>query len=410
MKIALIGSGGREAAIAWKLRKDALPENVFVLPGNGGIENSIPINPLDFKKVEEFIETQKIGLIIVGPEKPLQFGVVDYLKNSGKLVLGPNKKAALLESSKCYAKSFMKKYGVATADFKEFSSPKEAFDSIDRDNPQVIKFDGLAAGKGVFVCKDFSEATDALHKIEKTYGSDSRIIVEETLSGPELSIIGFTDGKSFSLISPSQDHKRLLNGNKGPNTGGMGAFCPVPFCDKSLVKKIEKEIIFPTLKGIQAEKLDYLGPIYFGVMITPDGPKLLEYNARMGDPETQVLLPSLKTSLIDIAEACFAGKLDEIKIEVVDKYFMGVVLATGGYPEKSSPEAKINGLSEVDKEILLFHMSTKKIENDFYTNGGRILTVVGSGKTLKAASEKTYKACRKISFAGMQYRTDIGKS
>ncbi|MBF0407938.1 MAG: phosphoribosylamine--glycine ligase [Candidatus Riflebacteria bacterium] len=410
MKVALIGSGGREAAIAWKLAKDIPPENVFVLPGNDGIANARKISSTDFEAIDQFLDTEKIDLTFIGPEKPLEMGIVDFLSSRKKRVLGPDKQASLLESSKCFAKRFMKKYGVASADFKEFNSSQDAYYHVSGSkNPMVIKFDGLAAGKGVFVCKNGEEAIDSIEKIEKGFGPDSGIVVEEMLYGREVSIIGFTDGKTFRIIRTSQDHKRLLNNDMGPNTGGMGAYTPVPFCDSNVLAKIEKEIISPTIEGIIAEKLYYCGPLYFGVMLTADGPKLLEYNARMGDPESQVLMPSLKTSLIEIADACLNGTLDQIKIETYNSCFLGVVLASKGYPDRKSPEAEITGLDKIhENDALIFHSATKKIENRFYAHGGRILTVVGKGNTIEKAAEMAYKAAEKVSFDGVHFRRDIG--
>ena len=410
MKIAVIGSGGREHAVSWKLAQSKLVDKVFVLPGNGGTENNVPTDISNFEEILHFCRNNTIELLFVGPEDPLANGIVDYFEDTPVMVFGPEKRAALLESSKIWSKKFMQKYGVATADFWEFKNVAENFKKIDKLNGNcVIKYDGLAAGKGVFVCSNKREAKDAVSEIIEKYGKNSPFLIEEKLIGKELSLLAFTDGKDYQLLLPSQDHKQLLDGDKGPNTGGMGAFCPVPFYDEILQKQIEKEIIIPTMQGISNEKFNYKGVIYFGVMITENGPKLLEYNVRLGDPETEVVLPSLKSDFAELILACFDGSLKNYQMEFYAEFFVDVVLASGGYPHQYEKNYEINGFQNVAESTLLFHAGTKKVDGKILTNGGRVLNVVSKGKTLQKAIENVYVECDKIKFKDLYFRKDIGK-
>ncbi|MBC8313533.1 MAG: phosphoribosylamine--glycine ligase [Candidatus Cloacimonetes bacterium] len=410
MKIAVIGSGGREHAVAWKLSQSKLMEKVFVLPGNGGTKNNVPTDISNFEEILHFCRNNTIELLFVGPEDPLANGIVDYFEDTPVMVFGPEKRAALLESSKIWSKKFMQKYGVATADFWEFKNTVTSFKKIDKLNGNcVIKYDGLAAGKGVFVCSNKREAKDAVAEIIEKYGKNSPFLIEEKLIGKELSLLAFTDGKDYQLLLPSQDHKQLLDGDKGPNTGGMGAFCPVPFYDEILQKQIEKEIIIPTMQGISNEKFNYKGVIYFGVMITENGPKLLEYNVRLGDPETEVVLPSLKSDFAELILACFDGSLKNYQMEFYAEFFVDVVLASGGYPHQYEKKYEINGFQNVAESTLLFHAGTKKVDGKILTNGGRVLNVVSKGKTLQKAIENVYAECDKIKFKDLYFRKDIGK-
>ena len=410
MKIAVIGSGGREHAVAWKLSQSKLMEKVFVLPGNGGTKNNVPTDISNFEEILHFCRNNTIELLFVGPEDPLANGIVDYFEDTPVMVFGPEKRAALLESSKIWSKKFMQKYGVATADFWEFKNVAENFKKIDKLNGNcVIKYDGLAAGKGVFVCSNKREAKDAVSEIIEKYGKNSPFLIEEKLIGKELSLLAFTDGKDYQLLLPSQDHKQLLDGDKGPNTGGMGAFCPVPFYDEILQKQIEKEIIIPTMQGISNEKFNYKGVLYFGVMITENGPKLLEYNVRLGDPETEVVLPSLKSDFAELILACFDGSLKNYQMEFYAEFFVDVVLASGGYPHQYEKNYEINGFQNVAESTLLFHAGTKKVDGKILTNGGRVLNVVSKGKTLQKAIENVYVECDKIKFKDLYFRKDIGK-
>jgi phosphoribosylamine--glycine ligase len=405
MRIAVLGSGGREHAISWKLQQSA--DKVFCLPGNGGTTNNVDIDPNNFDAVKEFCHKEEIELLFVGPEAPLAKGIVDYFSEYDIKVFGPDREAAKLESSKIFAKKFMQKYKVATAKFHVADSKQKAVKVIEKMNGNcVLKYDGLAGGKGVYVCSNMEEATQAVAELYEKYGADANLLVEEKLEGKELSILAFTDGQSYQLLLPSQDHKQLLEGDKGPNTGGMGAFCPVPFYNEELKKQIEQAVIEPTMQGIRQENFNYHGVLYFGLMITADGPKVLEYNVRLGDPETEVVLPALKSDLKELVLACFDGSLADFEMEFNDRYFVDVVLVSGGYPQAYQKGKKINGIS--DLEDLVFHAGTKFVDDGWITSGGRVLNVVDSGETLAAAIQNTYKKIQKYSFEDMFYRKDIG--
>lgn len=409
MKIAIIGSGGREHALAWKLAKDLGEQAVYALPGNGGIPNSHPIDISDFEAIQTFCEANDITYIFVGPEVPLADGIVDYFNQTTIKALGPCKDAARLEGSKIFSKNFMKKYGVATAAFHTFSEVSEAEEIVhEMDGDLVIKYDGLAAGKGVFVCDNVQEALDALNEMRAQYGEECPFLIEDKIVGDEISIIGFTDGQNIQLLLPSQDHKQLNDGDTGPNTGGMGVMCPVPFWNDDLAQEIDEKIVQPTLKGIQAEKMNYKGVIYFGIMMGENGPELLEYNVRFGDPETEVLLPSLKTDLSKIVKACLNGTLGELTLEFEDGFFVDVVQVSGGYPKSYQKGYEIHGLSEVN-DAIVFHAGTKVQEGKIVTNGGRVLNIVAQGETLDAAIQKAYEECKKVSFKDNFYRKDIGQ-
>ena len=427
MNIAVIGSGGREHAIVWKLNQSELAEKVFVLPGNGGTENNVPIHVNDFAEIKKFCELEKVELIFVGPEDPLVNGIVDYFADSDIKVFGPDKKAAQLEGSKVFAKKFMRKYGVATGNYQEFgricySERSRTIEDVSFDFAQddidikniiakmngncVIKFDGLAAGKGVFVCSSAKEANEAVKTIKQTYGDDASFLIEEKLAGSELSILAFTDGENYQILLPSQDHKQLLNGDKGPNTGGMGAFCPVPFYTDDLKKKIEKYAIIPTITGLKAENFNFKGVIYLGLMITKSGPKVLEYNVRLGDPETEVVLPALNSDLLELVLSCFNGTLKDFTMEFNDGFFVDVVITSGGYPKAYKKDIEICGLEK--KKKLVFHAGTKKKGGKFLTNGGRVLNIVAQGDTLEEAIENAYEKVNGFYFEDMFFRKDIG--
>ncbi|MBC8415850.1 MAG: phosphoribosylamine--glycine ligase, partial [Candidatus Cloacimonetes bacterium] len=418
MKIAVIGSGGREHAIAWKLSKSKKVGKVFVLPGNGGTEYNIPIKDNEFAEIRKFCESENVGLIFVGTEDPLVNGIVDYFADSNIMVFGPDKAAAQLEGSKVFAKKFMRKYGVATGDYHEFGGSKinccQQLTIFPKDTIKkmkgncVIKYDGLAAGKGVFVCSSNEEAEKAVIEIKEKYGEDASFLIEEKLIGSELSILAFTDGENYQLLLPSQDHKQLLDRDKGPNTGGMGAFCPVPFYTDELSKQIVKDIIKPTIEGIEAENFNYKGVVYFGLMITDEGPKLLEYNVRLGDPETEVVLPAFKGDLLELVLSCFNGTLKDFQMEFYDGYFVDVVLTSGGYPREYKKGIEICDLKE-NKDELIFHAGTKKEGDKFLTNGGRVLNIVARGETLDNAIENAYEKVKLFYFDDMFFRKDIGR-
>lgn len=410
MKVAIIGSGGREHAIAWKIAQTEGWDNVFTLPGNGGIPNSHIVDTNNFGEVEVFCRQNNIQLIVVGPEIPLSAGIVDYFRQTDILILGPTKQAALLEGSKIWAKQFMQKYGVATAASQTFKSVDSAVSFIQSlQNKCVIKYDGLAAGKGVFVCNTANDVEEAFNDLTTQYGNEFPFLVEELLLGDEISIIGITNGKAIRLLQPSQDHKQLLDNDLGPNTGGMGAFCPVPFCNDALMQQIEADIVTPTLNGLQAEGLDYKGFIYFGLMITDKGPKALEYNARLGDPETEVILPSLKSDLLPLILACLNNTLADHTLAFHEGFFVDVVLTSGGYPKQYKQGYPISGLDKVSPNTLVFHAGTAKQANQIVTKGGRVLNIVGHGKNLSEAIEKAYQGVAKVSFTDVYYRKDIGQ-
>ncbi|MDD3806851.1 MAG: phosphoribosylamine--glycine ligase [Candidatus Marinimicrobia bacterium] len=409
-KIVILGSGGREHTLAWKLGKEVGEENIYMLPGNGGTWNNYPINPLNFKAVKSFCEDKNIQWLIVGPEDPLAQGIYDYFYDSSTQVLGPSKQAARLEASKIWSKHFMITYGVATGR-AVFSTDGNSLDAFihELDGKVVVKYDGLAAGKGVKVCESSLEAWEAITDIRKKYGNNALFLVEERLVGREMSVIGLTDGKSIRLFLPSQDHKQAYEGDKGPNTGGMGAYCPVPWYTPTHAKAIQKKIIEPTLQGICDEHLDYKGILYFGLMITTKGPRVLEYNVRFGDPETEVILPALKSSLIDLIENTLNGSLEKTSPEFYPETFIDVVLASGGYPGAYEKGYEITGLEKISPDTLLFHAGTKREGEKLVTNGGRVLNVVARGRNLQEAIEKVYPEVEKIHFKNKTFRRDIGR-
>ena len=407
MKIAVIGRGGREHALAWKLAQDAGPENVFCLPGNGGTANNRSIAEHDFAGIRSFCETEGIDLVVVGPEAPLARGLVDFLAGAKFRVFGPTRAAARLESSKTWAKQFMQRHGIATAAGAFFESVRAAAEHVRTQRGElVVKYSGLAAGKGVFVCPDPAEALGALKEIERRHGANAPIVVEELLEGPEVSIMGVVSGTSIQLFPPSRDHKRLLDGDCGPNTGGMGAYAPVPDVDAAQLDEIRRTIIEPTLQGLAAEGIAYRGFLYFGLMLTDAGPKLLEYNARLGDPETEVLLPALDGPLLPTLLASFDGTLDRHPFAFKSGAVIDVVLAAGGYPGDVRTGVPISGADAAD--ALVYHAGTEIRNGALSVAGGRVLNVVAHGADLAAARQKAYAACKKIHFDGMQFRTDIG--
>ena len=410
MNIAVIGSGGREHAIAWKLAQSANAEKIFVLPGNGGTENNVSIAPTDFEAIKQFCAEEDIELIFVGPEDPLAQGIVNFFADSAVQVFGPDKQAARMEGSKIWSKKFMKRYGVATADFWI----PESVDDIraiaqELKGQAVVKYDGLAAGKGVFVCSSTTGIYEAIDAIHSRYGTDAPYLIERKIKGQEVSIIGFTDGTSIQLLQPSQDHKPVYDGDKGPNTGGMGAYCPTPFCDDKLLKQIRKTIVDPTLRGIQSEGFAYRGILYFGIMVTDVGPELLEYNVRFGDPETEVLLPSLKSDLLDLTLSCLNGTLAAFKMEFNEGYFVDVVLASGGYPGAYKKGKAIRGLEQLPQDALVFHAGTKMENGILHTSGGRVLNLVAQGATLRQAIDAAYAMARQVQFDKIYFRNDIAQ-
>ncbi|MGI4833798.1 MAG: phosphoribosylamine--glycine ligase [Janthinobacterium lividum] len=413
-QLVLLGAGAREHALAWKLRQDGA--TVHVLPGNAGITGSVPsISATDFPAIRRFCEERGITLIVVGPEAPLAAGVADFFLETDIRVFGPQRQAATLESSKVWSKEFMRRHGVATARAWSYRSDQFAEAQVQAEalgGQVVVKYDGLAAGKGVYVCSSVAEATAALAELQQLHTGWFSFLLEEKLTGPEVSLIGLTDGNRIRLLAPAQDHKQLLANDEGPNTGGMGAYCPVPFLDDNWLAAIRRDIIDPTLRGLQAEPFDFVGFLYFGVMLTPLGPKLLEYNVRLGDPEAEVILPALASSLLELIEATLAGNLAQTVTRQRPGAFVGVVLASGGYPAAQFPTGfLIHGVGEQTAGTHLFVGGVQPGEQpgELRTAGGRVAVVVAHGPDLPTAVEVTYAEAERIHFQGKYVRPDIGQ-
>ncbi len=417
MNIAILGSGGRESALAWAISKSPRCKNLYILPGNGGTTKYGRNVPVDlkppFKDLIEFVKLANIDLVIVGPEEPLVYGVVDVLEKEKVKVFGPSFKASRLEGSKAYLKDFLHRYSIPTAKFAIFHHPEDAFNFVEKaGKPFVVKTDGLAAGKGAIVCKTVEETLNAIKRImvNKEFGSaGDKIVIEDILSGVEVSVFVVADGKNYKWLAVAQDHKRVFDNDEGPNTGGMGAFAPVPFLDEQTRKIIEENIIKPTIKGMEREGAPYKGILYFGLMLTNSGPAVIEYNIRFGDPEAEAVLPLLKTDFVEIALATLNGKLNELKIDFYPGYCNCVVLASGGYPGNYKKGYEITGDLEDRKDSIVFHAGTIYDEGKFYTSGGRVLCVSALGQTLKEAIKKSYERVEKIYFKDMHYRKDIGQ-
>lgn len=415
MKILLIGSGGREHALAWKIRQSAQCEKLFCAPGNAGtsqIAENIPINAEDIKALLDFVRKEKISLTVVGPDNSLALGIVDEFEAKGMKIFGPGKKAAMIESSKIFAKKLMQKYNIPTAFAQEFSSPEEAVAFVKKKGaPIVVKADGLALGKGVIICNSVSEAENAVKKImvEKAFGSaGEKILLEEFLEGEEASYFAFSDGKNILPLVSSQDHKQVFDDDKGPNTGGMGAYSPAPVVSKAVEKKILQGIMQKTINAMRSEGTPYKGVLYAGLMIKGGEAKVIEFNARFGDPETQAILPRMESDIVEIMLACIEGKLAEKKIFWGENPCTCVVLASGGYPGHYEKNKEIFGLQKTGSAIV-FHAGTKTENGKILTNGGRVLGVSALGKTIEESIQNAYSAVSKISFEKMHFRKDIGK-
>ena len=420
MKILLIGSGGREHALAWKLAQSPQVQTVFVAPGNGGtatakqttagIQN-LPIS--DLQDLADFAKREKIQLTVVGPEAPLAAGIVDVFRENGLRIFGPTQLAAQLESSKDFSKAFMKRHGIPTADYQTFSNALEAHAYIDaKGAPIVIKADGLAAGKGVVVAMSLEEAHAAVDMMladNKLGNAGARVVIEEFLTGEEASFIVLVDGKNVLALATSQDHKRLLDADQGPNTGGMGAYSPAPVVTPEVHARALREVIMPTVKGMESDGLPYTGFLYAGLMISPDGKiKTLEFNCRMGDPETQPIMARLRSDLVHALDMAVDGKLNEVELEWDRRTALGVVLAAYNYPETPRNGDVITGIPADTEDQLSFHAGTKLQEGKLLTSGGRVMCVVGLADTVRGAQQKAYDAISQIQFDGMQYRKDIG--
>lgn len=415
MKILVIGSGGREHALCWKLAQHPDAE-IYAAPGNIGmidVATLVNIKVDDIQGLVDFAKAEAIDLTVVGPELPLTLGVVDAFQEAGLACFGPNKAAARLEGSKAFSKELMKKYNIPTAAFDTFTevAPAKAFvDEIGV--PCVVKADGLAAGKGVIICMTREEADKAIEDMlsDHAFGDASAtIVIEEYMEGPEVSVLAFADGKHVLPMVSAQDHKRIFDGDKGPNTGGMGAYSPAPVYTEELSKLVNETIIAPTIAAMAAEGAPFTGILYTGLMLTEKGPRVLEYNVRFGDPETQPIMVRMKSNIVDLFQACLDGTLDQATLEWYDEAAVCVIMASGGYPASSEKGVPIHGLDTIsEEEAIVFHSGTALKDDQIVTNGGRVLGVTAKDTTIKGAIDKAYAAVEKISFDHMQFRRDIG--
>jgi len=414
MKVLVVGSGGREHAIIWSLCKNKKIDKIYAISGNAGISElaeCVNINPCDIEKVCSFAIENKIDFTVVAPDDPLALGLVNELEKRGLKAFGPRKEAAIIEASKAFSKDLMKKYNIPTADYETFDNYEKAVEYLKKSKmPIVLKADGLALGKGVLICDNFEQATEGLKQImiDSAFGdAGKKVVIEEFLTGEEVSVLTFTDGETVVPMITSCDHKRALDNDKGLNTGGMGTFSPCPFYSKKIEKEVYDNILMPTIKAMNKENRKFKGVLYFGLMRTKDGMKVIEYNARFGDPETQVVLPMLKTDLLEIFEAVADERLKDINIEWEQGACVCVMLASGGYP-KAYEKGKEITITDLDKEIMLFHSGTKYENGILKTNGGRVLGVTAKADTIIQARETVYKNIEKIKFEGMHFRKDIG--
>ena len=416
MKLLVIGDGGREHALAWKLAASDRVQLVYVAPGNGGTAldrrmRNVPVT--DLPALADFAQAEGIGLTVVGPEAPLAAGAVDLFRSRGLRVFGPTQAAARLESSKDFAKAFMQRHGIPTARYRSFTDAAEAHAYVDREGaPIVVKADGLAAGKGVVVAQTAAEAHAAIDHmlLDNRLGtSGARVVIEEFLAGEEASFIVMSDGRHVLALATSQDHKRLLDGDQGPNTGGMGAYSPAPVVTPELHARVLREIILPAVNGMAADGLPYTGFLYAGLMIGPDGaPRTLEFNCRMGDPETQPIMLRMKTDLVELLEHALDGRLDQVDVDWDRRTALGVVLAAHGYPDRPRKGDIIADLPADSDDCVVFHAGTQLADGRLRTSGGRVLCVTALGDTVRAAQKRAYDAVEQISGEGLQYRKDIG--
>lgn len=419
MKILIVGSGGREHAIAWSIAQSPRADKIYCAPGNAGIAEyaeCVEIGAMEFEKLAAFAKEKEIDLTVVGMDDPLVGGIVDVFEAEGLRVFGPRKNAAILEGSKAFSKDLMKKYQIPTAAYENFDDPDKALAYLKTAKfPIVLKADGLALGKGVLICNTLEEAKEGVAQImlDKKFGSaGNRLVIEEFMTGREVSVLSFVDGKTIKTMTSAQDHKRAGDGDTGLNTGGMGTFSPSPFYTKEVDDFCKKYIYQATVDAMAAEGREFKGIIFFGLMLTQEGPKVLEYNARFGDPEAQVVLPRMKTDIVEVLEACVDGKLDQVDLQFEDNAAVCVVLASEGYPVKYEKGFAIHGLDTFkEKEgYYVFHAGTKKTEDGIVTNGGRVLGVTAKGKDLKEARANAYEAIQWIDFENKYYRHDIGKA
>jgi phosphoribosylamine--glycine ligase len=420
MKILIVGGGGREHAIAWKLAQSPRVDKLYCAPGNAGIAQvaeCVEIGVMEFDRLVDFAREKEIDLTVVAPDDPLAAGAVDAFEAAGLRAFGPRANAAILEGSKAFSKDLMKKYGIPTAGYETFNSPEAALQYLETASmPIVLKADGLALGKGVLICQTREEAREGVKTLmlDKQFGSaGDRIVVEEFMTGREVSVLSFVDGKTIRIMTSAQDHKRAKDGDQGLNTGGMGTFSPSPFYTEEVDAFCREHIYQKTVDAMRAEGREFKGIIFFGLMLTEKGPKVLEYNARFGDPETQVVLPRMKNDLVDLFEACMDGTLDQVELEFEDNAAVCVVLASDGYPEHYEKGFVINGLERFDQEdgYYVFHAGSKfNADGKIVTNGGRVLGVTAKGKDLKEARANAYKATEWVEFENKYMRHDIGKA
>ncbi|MCH5253084.1 MAG: phosphoribosylamine--glycine ligase [Lachnospiraceae bacterium] len=419
MKVLIVGSGGREHAIAWSVSRSRRVDKIYCAPGNGGIREiaeCVDIGAMEFDKLADFACENKIDLTIIGMDDPLVGGIVDVFEERGLKVFGPRKNAAIIEGSKSFSKDLMKKYGIPTARYETFDSPEEALIYLENAQfPIVLKADGLALGKGVLICQNLQEAEAgvATLMLDKQFGdAGNTIVIEEFMTGREVSVLCFCDGTHIAPMTSAQDHKRAKDGDQGLNTGGMGTFSPSPFYTEDIQKICEEQIYQPTMDAMKAEGRDFIGILFVGLMLTEDGPKVLEYNARFGDPEAQVVLPRMKNDIITVMEACIDGRLGEIELEFEDNAAVCVVLASDGYPEHYEKGKPITFMKDFSAEegYYVFHAGTKQTDEGIVTNGGRVLGITAKGDTLQKARENAYKATEWVSFENKYMRNDIGKA
>ena len=416
MKVLVVGSGGREHAICWKLKQSPKVTELYCAPGNGGISalaQCVDVKATDVDGMVRWAVENHMDFVMVAPDDPLALGMVDALEVAGIPAFGPRKNAAVIEASKIFSKNLMEKYHIPTASYRTFSDMNEALSYVrEQGAPIVVKADGLALGKGVIVAQTVEEAEAAVRSMmeDKKFGeSGAKVVIEECMTGPEVTVLAFADGEHLSPMPSSQDHKRVYDGNQGPNTGGMGAISPSPYYTADMAKRCMEEIFLPTMAALKAEGRPFSGVLYFGLMLTPQGPKVVEYNARFGDPECQAVLSLLDSDLMEILLACREGRLDQADIRWKDGAACCLVLASGGYPQSYQKGYPISGLDEAGKTAVVFHAGTKLEDGQMLTNGGRVLGVTATGNTLADAIDKAYASAKYINFTDMHFRTDIGR-
>ncbi|MBC8288311.1 MAG: phosphoribosylamine--glycine ligase [Nitrospinae bacterium] len=415
MRVLVIGGGGREHALVWKISQSPKVTDIYCAPGNAGtaeIAKNVPIAADQIDQLLEFAQKNEIGLTVVGPEQPLVMGIVDRFQEKGLRIFGPTARAAELEGSKAFSKDIMKKYGLPTAEYETFTSHELAQRYFDKETgPIVVKASGLAAGKGVILCRNSKEGLNAVDTImkDKSFGeAGDKVVIEEFLEGQEVSVLAFSDGNTVLLMDSAQDHKAALDGDKGPNTGGMGAYSPAPIFTDLLRQKVRDKIMFPLVRAMQSEGRPYKGILYAGLMLTKHGPKILEFNARFGDPETQPLLVRMESDIVPLFEACIDGTLDQQELQWKPEPSVCVVMAAKGYPGSYERGKEISGLDEAGADVVVFHAGTKLEAGKVLSNGGRVLGVTATGPDTPSAIKKAYEAVSKIKWDGIHYRKDIG--